>query len=377
MAKKKKFDIKEYLYKGKYFDYSLLLVVIILVVFGLVMVYSSSSYKSQADYGTSTHWLMRQGLSALLGFMVMYLVSMIEYHKWRRYVVILYFIMVGLQLYVNLFGAEVNGSKRWIMMGPLSVQPSEIAKFLIIIIWAHVLTKYHARMDRRYREIFKLIVPVCGPILILVVIENLSTTLVLAAIVVVMLFVSIKDYKIFFGIGLLGVLGVIVAVIAEPYRLERFRVLIDPSSTPSGYQTLQALYAIGSGGFFGKGLGQSMQKMGFIPESYNDMIFSVVCEELGLFGALCIVALILFLLYRCVVISLHAPDLFGSLLVVGVMAHIGIQVLINMLVVTNSIPPTGVPLPFISYGGTSIMFLLGEIGLVLSVSRHIRIKRDE
>ena len=167
----------------------------------------------------------------------------------------------------------------------------------------------------------------------------------------------------------------LVAVrLLKPYQLDRITAWVDPTATDTGYQTLQGLYAIGSGGFFGRGLGQSLQKLGFVPEPQNDMIFSIICEELGLFGATLLILMFMFMIYRFMVIASNAPDLMGSLLVVGVMAHIGIQVILNIAVVTNTIPNTGVTLPFISYGGTSVLFLMLEMGMVLSVSNQIKLE---
>lgn len=181
------------------------------------------------------------------------------------------------------------------------------------------------------------------------------------------------------GVGLIAISpyigNALVALrLLKPYQLDRITAWVDPTATDTGYQTLQGLYAIGSGGFFGRGLGQSLQKLGFIPEAQNDMIFSVICEELGLFGAVLLILMFMFVIYRFMVIAGNAPDLMGALLVVGVMAHIGIQVILNVAVVTNTIPNTGVTLPFISYGGTSVLFLMCEMGLVLSVSNQIKLE---
>ena len=202
--------------------------------------------------------------------------------------------------------------------------------------------------------------------------------------VFVVLFVACKIKWPFFacagaGIGLIAVSPYIgkalVAVrLLKPYQLDRITAWVDPTATDTGYQTLQGLYAIGSGGFFGRGLGQSLQKLGFVPEPQNDMIFSIICEELGLFGATLLILMFMFMIYRFMVIASNAPDLMGSLLVVGVMAHIGIQVILNIAVVTNTIPNTGVTLPFISYGGTSVLFLMLEMGMVLSVSNQIKLE---
>ena len=215
--------------------------------------------------------------------------------------------------------------------------------------------------------------------------ENLSSAIIIFGVAGLMLFVASPDYKRFVVIGLIGIAGaaLLVFLIAKAgstegmgFRSARILAWLDPESDPSdkGFQTLQALYAIGSGGLFGKGLGQSMQKLGYLPEEQNDMIFAVICEELGLFGAIAVILIFILLIWRFMVIANNAPDLFGALLVVGVMGHIAIQVILNIAVVTNTIPNTGISLPFISYGGTSVLFLLIEMGLVMSVARGIRLK---
>ena len=224
---------------------------------------------------------------------------------------------------------------------------------------------------KRTSGTFLLVLPIVG----IVGIENLSTCIILLAISFIMIFVATPLYKPFLGLIGIGVAGAVLLILTQGYRMERITVWLDPASSDKGEQTMQGLYAIGSGGLFGKGLGQSMQKLGFLPEANNDMIFSVICEELGLFGALCVLALFFALLWRFMVIAINAPDLYGSMLVIGVIAHIGIQVFINIAVATNTMPNTGIPLPFISYGGSSLVFLLLEMGLVLSVSRYIKIKK--
>ena len=203
--------------------------------------------------------------------------------------------------------------------------------------------------------------------------NNLSTAVIILGIGVLLIFVANPRYLQFLALGGAGIGFIAVFLAAESYRLERLAIWRDPEKYEKGFQTIQGLYAIGSGGIFGKGFGNSLQKLGFVPEAQNDMIFSIVCEELGLFGAICIIILFILLIYRFMVVANNAPDLFGSLLVVGVLAHIGIQVILNIAVVTNTIPNTGISLPFISYGGTSVCFLLVEIGIVLNVSRQIRV----
>ena len=215
------------------------------------------------------------------------------------------------------------------------------------------------------------------PIVAVVAYNNLSTAIIILGIAVCMLFVASPKYSHFVLMAAaVGVVGV-VFISFEAYRMDRIKIWLNPEAYEKGYQTLQGLYAIGSGGLFGKGLGESMQKLGFIPEAQNDMIFSIICEELGLFGAISVILIFMFMIYRFMVIAGNAPDLMGAMIVIGVMAHIAIQVILNIAVVTNTIPNTGVTLPFISYGGTSLVFLMAEMGLALSVSKGIRLDTIE
>lgn len=363
---------KNFFVKGEYFDYVLLFVVLLLVGFGLVMVYSTSSYKAYLDFGDSGYYFKRQLLFSLVGLVAMVVVSKINYQKWKRFSGLIYLIMLVLQIAVLFLGLDSHGAKRWIQIGPISFQPSEFAKIGMILFMAHLISN-KANIIKKFMELIKIYV--VGLIIIgLIAIENLSTAIVIMAIIIVMTFITSPKYKQFFILGFLAILLVAVFIASAGYRGERIDAWLDPENHEKGYQTMQSLYAIGSGGIFGKGLGQSMQKLGFIPESHNDMIFSVVCEELGLFGAICVITLFIILIWRCVIVADNARDLYGSLIVIGVMTHIAVQVIINLAVVTNTMPNTGVPLPFISYGGSSMLFILIEMGVVLSVSRQIKLK---
>ncbi|HWT74411.1 MAG TPA: putative peptidoglycan glycosyltransferase FtsW [Mobilitalea sp.] len=365
-----------------YYDYSLLFLILFLVCFGLVMIYSTSSYNAQRQYGNATHFLERQALFAGFGILVMLFVSKLDYRLLTKNlpiirlkpVVILYFLCVVLQVYVLFFGAEVNGSKRWIDMGPLGrFQPSELSKIAVILFTAYIVNLAPKRLDkfRGFLRVVLFIAPLVG----LIVIENFSTALIAGMIMVSICFVASRKKAYYIISGLLfGALGSIFVFFVS-YRSERIKIWLNVESEPKGYQILQGLYAIASGGIFGKGLGESMQKLGFIPESHNDMIFSVICEELGLFGAFALILLFILLVWRIFIIAINSTDLFGGLIATGVLAHIATQVLINIAVVTNSIPSTGIPLPFISYGGSSVLVILFEMGIVLSVSNQIKGER--
>ena len=367
-------------------DYTLLFIVLFLLAFGLVMLYSTSAYDANLTYNDSTYLFRKQIFSTLAGLVVLFIVSHLPYHIWERFAVIGYGVSVALVLLIIPFGIEANGAKRWLRVFGVSLQPAEVAKLAMILFLAYLICK----MGRNIRTMkgFLVVLGAAAPIsgLIYVITRNLSSAIIIMGIAVVMLFVACPDYKRFIILGLIGIAGVagIVFLIVKmsesgsvgSFRGERILAWLDPEAYASGkgFQTLQALYAIGSGGILGKGLGQSMQKLGFLPEAQNDMIFSVICEELGLFGAIAVLLMFILLIWRCMIIANNAPDLFGALLVVGVMGHIAIQVILNVAVVTNTIPNTGISLPFISYGGSSVMFLLAEIGIVFSVGRGIRLK---
>ena len=367
-------------------DYTLLFIVLFLLAFGLVMLYSTSAYDANLTYNDSTYLFRKQIFSTLAGLVVLFIVSHLPYHLWERFAVIGYGVSVALVLLIIPFGIEANGAKRWLRVFGISLQPAEVAKLAMILFLAYLICK----MGRNIRTMkgFLVVLGAAAPIsgLIYVITRNLSSAIIIMGIAVVMLFVACPDYKRFIILGLIGIAGVagIVFLIVKmsesgsvgSFRGERILAWLDPEAYASGkgFQTLQALYAIGSGGILGKGLGQSMQKLGFLPEAQNDMIFSIICEELGLFGAIAVLMMFILLIWRCMIIANNAPDLFGALLVVGVMGHIAIQVILNVAVVTNTIPNTGISLPFISYGGSSVMFLLVEIGIVFSVGRGIRLK---
>lgn len=371
-------EVKKY----RAYDYSLLFLTIFLVCFGLVMIYSTSSYNATKYYNDPTLFLRKQAIFALIGIPSMILVSKIDYHWYInqlphikiRPIYGLYLLCLTLQILVIYVGDEIKGAKRWLEVpGIGSFQPSEITKICVVLFTAYIAYIAPKRLDKIFGFIRAFIYIV--PLLFLVVIENLSTAIILAGIFVVICFVTSKKkaYFIFFGLIFIGAIAAFIAF-GEGFRGDRVDAWLNVETHKKGYQTLQGLYAIASGGLWGKGLGQSIQKLGFIPESHNDMIFSVICEELGLFGAIAIIMLFVLLLWRLFVVAVNAPDLFGSLIAVGVMTHIAMQVLINIAVVTNSIPATGIPLPFISYGGSSLMVLLMEMGVALGVSDRIEHK---
>ncbi len=369
-----------------FFDYSLLFIVLFLLGFGLVMIYSASSYSAFEEYEDTAYYLKKQLTAVIIGLGMMIVVANIPYHFWERFATLGYLVSAGLIVLVKTpLGVSSHGATRWIRIPgvPMNLQPAEVAKLCMILFLAVLVCK----MKKGVRTLKGFLVMVVTPLPIVVEVyiltSNLSSAIIILAIAVLMVFVASPDYKKFVVMALVGAAfaALIIYLVVSgsdflAFRGGRIRAWLEPESDPSdtGFQTLQGLYAIGSGGIWGKGLGQSMQKLNFLPEAQNDMIFSIICEELGLFGAVAIILMFIMLLWRMMIIANNAPDLFGAMLVVGVMGHIAVQAILNIAVVTATIPNTGISLPFISYGGSSVMFLLIEIGLVLSVARRIQLK---
>ena len=368
-----------------YFDYSLLAILICLICFGLVMLYSTSSYSAMMNQnGDSLFYFKRQVLFCIVGLIGMWIVSRIDYHWYFERSKFFYFISIFMMFLVKTpLGKEVNGAKRWIKL-PFGqqLQPAEIAK-IAIILFIPALICTMGREIKTLEGIVKVLAwGAFSAAVVFIITENLSTAIIVMGITCIMIFVVHPKTRIFIiiavGIILIGIVGARVLGMAMEtsgnFRLRRILVWLNPEKYASegGYQIMQALYAIGSGGFFGKGLGNSAQKM-IIPEVQNDMILSIICEELGVFGAIMVLILFGMLLYRLLFIAQNAPDLYGSLVVSGIFAHIALQVILNVMVVINCIPTTGITLPFISYGGTSVLFLMAEMGLALGVSSKIKI----
>ena len=380
-SKRKRKEQSEY-----FFDYSLLFIVLFLLGFGLVMIYSASSYEAFQEFKDAAYYLKKQLVAIVIGLVMMILVANIPYHFWERFYLLGYIVSMALvPLVLTPLGVESHGARRWIKIPVigLNLQPAEVAKLGMILFLAVMVCKMGKGVRTMRGFIFMVLLPLPVVLEVYLITKNLSSAIIILGISVLMVFVASPDYKKFVIMGLGGVAAVALLVFVlvssggeGGFRSERIVAWLDPESQAQGkgFQTLQALYAIGSGGIFGKGLGKSMQKLSFLPEAQNDMIFSIICEELGLFGAVAIILMFIMLLWRMMVIANNATDLFGAMLVVGVMGHIAIQAILNIAVVTNTIPNTGISLPFISYGGSSVMFLLIEIGFVLSVAKRIQLK---
>lgn len=374
--------------KTDYYDYSLLAVIILLTCFGLVMLYSTSSYMAELNYGDDMYYFKKQAAISFGCIIIALGISQIDYHILTKFTGVLYGMAAILMILVKTpLGRTANGARRWLNLGPLSFQPSEVAKIAVIVCLSYMIVN----MGRNIKTL-KAFMILAGSgsalaFLAYACTDNLSTAIIIFCITMGLIFIAhpkVKPFLIAAGVGI--VLIIIFVMIlsfsletSSSFRLRRILVWLHPEDFASGdgYQTIQALYAIGSGGFLGRGLGNSIQKLGSVPEAQNDMIFSIVCEELGILGGIILLLLFAYLLYRLFFIAQNAPDLFGSLMVSGIFIHIALQVIFNIAVVLNLMPNTGVTLPLVSYGGTSIVFLMSEMGLALSVARQIKFKEPE
>ncbi|MCR4782607.1 MAG: putative lipid II flippase FtsW [Lachnospiraceae bacterium] len=357
----------------KYFDYYMVGLVMLLLAFGLVMLFSASSYTASMRYGSAMFFVKKQLIYTVLGFCLMLFCSKIDYHHWIRLSYPIYFVSVILCIWVIFNGSARNNSARWIDLKIITVQPSEIAKIACILLNAYFISRVtfrNRKMEDRLKVLAKCMVPTVIATF-LVAISNLSTALIIVMLSMIMYFVAYPKSRIFILMFLfIAFVGVLFLSLAS-YRSTRLKIWHHPENFSEGYQTMQGLYAIGSGGIFGKGLGASLQKK-FVPEAQNDMIFTLICEELGLIGAIVVIMMYILLLYRMYRIAHQAEDKAGSFIAIGVMAHVALQVLLNIAVATNSIPNTGVTLPFISYGGSSLWMMMYELGVVLNVSRSTK-----
>jgi cell division protein FtsW len=370
--------------KTYYVNYGLIFIVLFLLVFGLIMLLSTSSYEANLKFGNAWYYFKRQMISTAAGLLVMLVVSFWPNYKIYKKVTILAYggACAAPFLVKTPLAYSANGATRWIKLFGISIQPAEISKMLMIIFLAGFVSQLGKQVSTRRGFSITLIMSLVPAFLIYSLTRNLSSALIVICIAIAMLFVSCPDYKRFIllggGAACVAALAIYYAVSSSAssadglnFRFRRILAWIHPEqfASSTSHQTIQALYAIGSGGLFGKGLGESMQKLGFLPEAQNDMIFSIICEELGLFGAIAIMIMFMLLVWRLKLVADSATDMFGALLVIGVLAHVSIQVILNIAVVTNSIPNTGITLPFISYGGSAVVMQLVEIGIALNVSR--------
>ncbi|RGH40871.1 MULTISPECIES: FtsW/RodA/SpoVE family cell cycle protein [Clostridia] len=385
---KKRFQwSKLFVQNPQYFDYDLLMILVFLMCFGLVMLYSTSAYSANADFGNDMFYFSKQAIISVVSFAFMLFVSKLDYHVYGAFSWQIYYISLFLMLLVKTpLGVEAYGSRRWLQLpGKMTLQPSEIAKIAVILLIPYEICRLGPKIQSKkgIERVCAVGAVAAGGVMVLT--DNLSTAIIVAGITGILIFVAHPKIKPFLKLIAAGAVVVVVGLSylsanissSENFRLRRIITWLDPENhaDEGGFQVMQGLYAIGSGGFFGKGLGNSTQKLGVIPEVQNDMILTIVCEELGVFGVIVVLVLFGLLLYRLMFIAKNAPDLYGSLVASGIFAHISLQVILNIAVVTNMMPTTGVTLPFISYGGTSILFLMTEMGIALGISRKIKLKQ--
>lgn len=368
-----------------HFDYTLVFCLFLIIGFGLIMIYSSSSYTANVEYGDPSYFFNRQLIFVAIGLVLMAAGFMINYNALMRKHWYLLLVSILLLFMLIPFGRTVNGATRWIRLGFFNFQPAELVKLAVIIsVVAMIITAGRDIKNFKTRITIILIIGVVPAVLVFVISSNLSSALIIFLIVFMMMFIVSPNHKNYLiAIGVAAAIGIVAVIVisnmpadSASFRFNRIAVWLHPEDyeLTTGYQTVQSLYAIGSGGFLGKGLGKGLQKLGYIPESQNDMIFAVICEEVGIFGAIILLSIFALLLWRIYVIAMRAPTKTDMLLCMAIFFHISIQLLLNVAVVTNLLPNTGVTLPFISYGGSSMFFLLFEMGLVLNVSKKIDIE---
>lgn len=360
-------------------DLTFLFLVLGLVVVGLIMLFSASAPYASNYYDNSYYFITRQLIFAIVGVSLMFVISKIDYHIWKKFVWVLTGLSLAMLVLVLVLPATKDGFHRWLNLGFIQFQPSEIAKFTLIVLLSFLISKNYKQMkDIKFQLV---LLGIIGLFCVLILVENhLSATILVFAIGFVIMFIGGMSWKLILSMGAIGVGGVAFAIITGviSYASDRIKYWIDPWLDPQGlgFQTIQSLLAIGSGGTMGRGIGQSNQKYLWLPEPQNDFIFAVVCEELGFVGAALIVIGFALLVWRGFVIALKAPDKFGTLMCIGLVFQVGLQTVLNILVVTNTIPNTGISLPFFSYGGTSLVMLLVQMGIVLSISRSSNIQKS-
>ena len=367
---------------GERVDATFLTLILLLLGVGLAMLYSASSAQSMYDtgYEISTKYLQKQAICAVLGLIAMYFFSRIPADAWYRLAWPLYGVSIALLLSVLVIGQEVNGAKRWVSIGGIQFQPSEVAKFTMILVFARLTRDFGPDAKKFRYGVFGFGITLLGILVPLALEKHLSAIMLMGMVAVVMMFVAGTSPKWLLAGAGAAALFVLIYITFMGYAGDRVTAWLDPNSDPgdTGYQILQSLYAIGSGGLFGLGFGRSRQKYLYLPFQYNDYIFAIVCEELGLVGAGLIVILFLVTILRGYWIALNASTRFSTVLAAGLTTLIAVQTILNLCVVTNLLPSTGVALPFFSYGGTALAVNLGEMGVILNISRERnRVKKQE
>ena len=367
---------------GERVDATFLTLILLLLGVGLAMLYSASSAQSMYDtgYEISTKYLQKQAICAVLGLVAMYFFSRIPADAWYRLAWPLYGVSIALLLSVLVIGQEVNGAKRWVSIGGIQFQPSEVAKFTMILVFARLTRDYGPDAKKFRYGVFGFGITLLGILVPLALEKHLSAIMLMGMVAVVMMFVAGTSPKWLLAGAGAAALFVLIYITFMGYAGDRVTAWLDPNSDPgdTGYQILQSLYAIGSGGLFGLGFGRSRQKYLYLPFQYNDYIFAIVCEELGLVGAGLIILLFALTILRGYWIALNASTRFSTVLAAGLTTLIAVQTILNLCVVTNLLPSTGIALPFFSYGGTALAVNLGEMGVILNISRERnRVKKQE
>ena len=361
-------------------DLTFMFLVLILLAIGLIMLFSASYASAYYETGNSFYYISRQLLFAIVGIIGMFVVANIDYHILHRFAFLIYIGTVFLLILV-LFVHTREDARRWIPLGFTTFQPSELAKFAVVLIFAHLISTNYDRMKDPKYGVWPFLA-LMGIVVLLMLLEpHLSGTILILSIGIIMMFVGGTDLKWFMIGGLLLAAAVVVIVLIPgviPYAMSRIQHWRDPWIDPQGkgFQTIQSLYAIGSGGLMGVGIGNSRQKHLYLPEPQNDFIFSVVCEERGFIGATLIILVFVLLIWRGYVIAMRCRDRFGSMLAIGLTTQVGVQTILNIAVVSNTIPNTGISLPFFSSGGTALVMLLAEMGVILSVSRQTNLEKE-
>lgn len=357
----------------KSIDFTLMISVLILVIIGIIMVFSSSQYYSFYNFDQdSYHFLKKNLIWALVGIFAMIFTMNFNYKRYRKLAFPAYVLsLVLLVLVLTPLGIDINGAKRWLWIG-VSVMPSEVTKICSIIFVSYSLSKRSKDIESFFKGVLPYLLIIGLYVGLIILQPNLSTAITIALIIMSMLFVCGMRWLHVLLMGASGVGAVGVLIMIAPYRMKRFTAFLDPFKYPKdiGYQVIQSLYALGSGGLFGVGLGRSVQNKLYIPEPQNDFIFATIGEELGFIGCVTVMLLFLFLIWRGIRIAIHAPDLFSCLMATGITAMIAIQVMINIAVATSSMPVTGIPLPFISFGGNSLAIFMAAIGILLNISKY-------
>lgn len=364
--------------RPKSLDVNLFFTVIALLSFGVVMVYSSSAVSAYVNFNDSYYFLKRQIIWVTMGIIAMLITLNIDYHVWRKFgtpILILTIVLLILVLIPG-FGKVVNGARRWLGFGSLYLQPSEIAKLSMVLFSSASL----ARQQEKIKSFLKGLLP---QLLILLLIfglilkePDLGTALAIGGTIFILLFAAGAKLSHLTSLGAIGIIGIVAAIILEPYRLKRLLAFSNPWADPldTGYHIIQSLYALGSGGLFGVGLGRSREKFLYLPEPHTDFIFAILGEELGFIGTITVILLFFLFAWRGYKIAISAPDIYGSLLAAGLTTMIVMQALMNIAVVTASMPVTGIPLPFISFGGSALIFTLAGVGILLNISRYVNVK---